>query len=124
MENIGAATTRGDTAMWCWVAAVPSPNILHGVHAALVDAHGFNTDAPRQPEGLEGNVVFLHLFMDGLALQSCNPIMLNARDAFIQADENRYDGNHVCLLWKAFAARGMGVNAQDYDNNFDVPISC
>ncbi|KAJ7626579.1 metalloprotease [Mycena polygramma] len=98
--------------------------ILHCVHSALVDAHGFNTDAPHNPEGLEGNVVFLHLFIDGLALQPCNPIMINARDAFIQADQNRYGGTHRCVLWRAFASRGMGVNARNYINNSDVPNGC
>ncbi|KAJ6477192.1 Fungalysin metallopeptidase-domain-containing protein [Mycena vitilis] len=99
--------------------------ILHCVHSALVETHGFNTDAPHKPEGLEGNVVFLHLFIDGLALQPCNPIMINARDAFIQADQNRYGGTHRCVLWRAFASRGMGAKANTgYTNDFAVPGGC
>lgn len=28
--------------------------------------------------------------------------------AIIQADANRYGGTNKCLLWKAFAKRGLG----------------
>jgi hypothetical protein len=48
-------------------------NILHNVYAALVTAHGFSTTARTNPAGTEGNIVFLHLFIDALALQPCNP---------------------------------------------------
>jgi extracellular elastinolytic metalloproteinase len=48
-------------------------NILHNVLAALVDAHGFSKTARTDPSGTEGNVVFLHLFIDALALQPCQP---------------------------------------------------
>ena len=48
-------------------------NMLHVVHADLVDKYGFSTNAIRDPSGLEGNVVFLHLFIDALALQPIRP---------------------------------------------------
>ncbi|KAJ7828734.1 Fungalysin metallopeptidase-domain-containing protein [Mycena olivaceomarginata] len=99
-------------------------NMLHNVHAALVDAHGFSKTARTDPTGSEGNVVFLHLFIDSLALQPCQPDFLQARDAWIQADHNRYAGANKCLLWKAFASRGMGVNAVDYTDDFSVPDEC
>ncbi|KAJ7461624.1 Fungalysin metallopeptidase-domain-containing protein [Mycena latifolia] len=78
-------------------------NMLHNVHAALVDAHGLSKTARTDPSGSKGNVVFLHLFIDALALQPCQPDFLQARDAIIQADHNRYTGSNKCLLWKAFA---------------------
>lgn len=40
-----------------------------------------------------------HLFIDQLALQPCNPTFLQARDAWIQADVNRFAGANECLLW-------------------------
>ncbi|KAJ6502916.1 metalloprotease [Mycena vitilis] len=97
-------------------------NLLHNVHADLVTAHGFRT-YDRDPSGTEGNIVFLHLFMDGLALQPCNPSFIQARDAFLLADENRYQGAHRCLLWETFANRGMGMNAMSA-NNYAVPGDC
>jgi len=48
-------------------------NMLHNVYAALVEKHGFSMNARRNPNGSEGNVVFLHLFMDALATQPCSP---------------------------------------------------
>ncbi|KAG6873512.1 hypothetical protein C0995_014780 [Termitomyces sp. Mi166 len=48
-------------------------NILHNVYAALVQRYGFSTTARTTPGGTEGNIVFLHLFIDALALQPCNP---------------------------------------------------
>jgi len=48
-------------------------NMLHNVYAALVGAHGFSTTAHTDPTGTEGNVVYLHLFIDALPLQPCNP---------------------------------------------------
>ncbi|KAJ7900606.1 Fungalysin metallopeptidase-domain-containing protein [Mycena olivaceomarginata] len=99
-------------------------NMLHNVHATLVDAHGFSKTARTDPSGSEGNVVFLHLFIDALALQPCQPDFLQARDAIIQADTNRYSGSNKCLLWKAFASRGLGFKAFDYTDDFSVPDGC
>ena len=47
-----------------------------------------------------------------------------ARDAWIQADENRYNGEHVCTVWTAFASRGLGVNASGYRDDTTVPSEC
>jgi len=47
--------------------------MLHNVYANLVGAHGWSATARTDPNGSEGNVVFLHLFLDALAIQPCNP---------------------------------------------------
>ncbi|EJF58150.1 hypothetical protein DICSQDRAFT_110674 [Dichomitus squalens LYAD-421 SS1] len=99
-------------------------NLLHNVYAALVGEHGFSSTARTDPSGTEGNVVFLHLFIDALALQPCNPTFPTARDAWIQADANRYGGANKCLLWKAFASKGLGVNAKNYKDDTTVPSDC
>ena len=99
-------------------------NILHNVYAALVDAYGWSPNARTDPTGSEGNVVWLHLFVDALALQPCNPMFPHARAAWIQADENRYGGAHTCLLWKVFASRGLGVGAQTKIDSFEIPEGC
>ncbi|KAF5346156.1 hypothetical protein D9758_009963 [Tetrapyrgos nigripes] len=99
-------------------------NMLHNVYAALVGVHGFSPNAKTDSTGSEGNVVYLHLFMDALALQPCNPTFPTARDAWIQADQNRYDGANNCTLWKAFASRGLGVNAANHRDDSTVPSGC
>ena len=47
--------------------------MLHQVYAALVDAHGFSADKLTNPDGTEGNIVYMHLFIDALSIQPCNP---------------------------------------------------
>ncbi|KAI9453868.1 Fungalysin metallopeptidase-domain-containing protein [Lactarius psammicola] len=84
-------------------------NILHNVHAPLVTAHGWSANARMNPDGTEGNIVFLHLFLDALLLQASATLHSSAaRNAWIQADANRYAGANKCLLWNAFASRGLG----------------
>ncbi|TRM70588.1 Fungalysin metallopeptidase-domain-containing protein [Schizophyllum amplum] len=99
-------------------------NTLHNVYAALVSEYGFAADYKTNASGDEGNKVYMHLFIDSLALQPCNPTLPTARDAWIQADENRYGGEHVCTVWKAFASRGLGVNAKSYTDDTTVPAEC
>jgi extracellular elastinolytic metalloproteinase len=50
-------------------------NLLHNVYAALVGDLGFSKTAHTDPTGTEGNVVYLHLFLDALALQPCSPTL-------------------------------------------------
>ncbi|KAF9017287.1 hypothetical protein BDZ89DRAFT_1165814 [Hymenopellis radicata] len=99
-------------------------NILHIVLAALVQDHGFSTTAKTDPTGTEGNVVFLHLFLDALQLQPCNPDFLSARDAWYQADELRYGGANKCTLQKVFASRGLGLNAKNHVDDDAVDSTC
>ncbi|KAI0777812.1 Fungalysin metallopeptidase-domain-containing protein [Trametes elegans] len=99
-------------------------NILHNVYAALVEAHGFSDTARTDASGSEGNVVYLHLFVDALSLQPCNPTFVTARDAWIQADQNRYKGANKCTLWNAFASRGLGVKAANHNDDTSVPSGC
>lgn len=68
--------------------------------------------------------MWLHIFMDSLPLQPCNPTFVNARDAWIQADANRYGGANKCLLWNVFASRGLGVKAAKFVDDFSVPSGC
>ncbi|KAI0667554.1 Fungalysin metallopeptidase-domain-containing protein [Trametes maxima] len=99
-------------------------NLLHNVYAALVGVHGFSDTAHTDPTTLGGNTVFLHLFMDALLLQPCNPTFPAARDAWIQADAIRFRGANFCTLWRAFASRGLGVNAANHQDDTSVPGGC
>ncbi|TFK95299.1 Fungalysin metallopeptidase-domain-containing protein [Pterulicium gracile] len=99
-------------------------NILHNVYATLVGTNGWSPNARTDPTGTEGNVVFLHLFLDALALQPCNPSFVSARDAWIQADINRYAGANVCTIWRGFASRGLGVGAVNNVDSTEIPATC
>ncbi|KAF9556787.1 hypothetical protein CPC08DRAFT_75227 [Agrocybe pediades] len=99
-------------------------NLLYQVYAGLVGAHGWSANARTDPTTSEGNVVFMHLFIDSLPIQPCNPTFLTARDAWIQADVNRFGGANKCILWNAFASRGLGVNAANHNDDSTVPAGC
>ena len=99
-------------------------NMLHNVYAALVGEYGWEASFKTSADSEAGNVVFMHLFIDALALQPCNPTFVSARDAWIQADANRYAGANKCLLWNAFASRGLGVKAANFNDDSSVPSGC
>ncbi len=95
----------------------------------LIGQYGFDAD---WINGTSGNNIALRLVIEGLKLQPCGPGFLDARDAILQADDNLYGGIHKCILWEAFAKRGMGFNAfqgdadlaGDETENFELPPLC
>lgn len=76
-----------------------------------------------------GNTVALQLVLQGMKLQPCQPGFLNARDAILAADSLLYNGRYHCVIWNAFARRGMGYSARqgtatsatDQTAAFDTP---
>ncbi|HRQ66561.1 MAG TPA: M36 family metallopeptidase [Xanthomonadaceae bacterium] len=94
----------------------------------LIDEYGMETDLFQQEGGV---AVALQLVVDGLKLQSCNPTFVTARNAILAADQANHDGAHRCLIWKAFARRGIGFSAIGGTNQrgdevpaFDIPEDC
>ena len=77
----------------------------------LIDALGFSEDIA-DASGGAGNQVALNLVTTGLKLTPCTPGFVDARDAILAADEALYDGAHTDLIWRAFARRGLGVDAR------------
>ncbi len=96
---------------------------------ALIDRHGFSSNFVN---GTAGNNISLQLVTDGLKLQPCGPGFVDARNAILQADELRYGGANSCLIWQAFAKRGLGFSASqgsvgsngDNTEAFDMPPAC
>ncbi|GGG31712.1 peptidase M36 [Dokdonia pacifica] len=103
----------------------------------LIDEYGFDSDLYN---GTGGNNIALQLVVDGLKLQPCRPGFVDGRDAILAAVEiNRLISDNQrdavsCIIWNAFANRGLGFSAQQndtftpFDNveAFDLPsdISC
>ncbi|KAF7727435.1 Fungalysin/Thermolysin Extracellular metalloproteinase 5 [Apophysomyces ossiformis] len=125
--------------------------MLYEVYWNLVDKHGFTPDLfpPAPADGgltmtdddLErvrkhivsnGNTLALQLVIDGMKHQKCNPGFLDARDAILDADQALTGGENYCLIYKAFAKRGLGVDAKLKREGFferriesyDVPDNC
>ncbi|WP_347373802.1 T9SS-dependent M36 family metallopeptidase [Aequorivita sp. Q41] len=95
----------------------------------LIDQYGFDPDIKG---GNGGNNIALQLVMDGLKLQACSPGFVDGRDAILEADELANGGANRCLIWRAFAKRGLGVSANqgstaskaDGTEAFDIPVGC
>jgi hypothetical protein len=70
--------------------------------------------------------------MDGLKLQPCSPGFVDGRNAILQADSIDFGGADACLIWNAFARRGLGYSADqgssfsrfDQTEAFDLPPGC
>ena len=78
----------------------------------------------------------LALVTEGMKIQPCNPGFVDGRDAILAADVALFGGTNQCLIWEAFAKRGLGYSASqgspfsrsDGIQAFDVPgateLSC
>jgi hypothetical protein len=64
-------------------------------------------------KGEGGNTVAYKLVIEGMKLQPCSPGFIDGRDAILKADTILYGGKYSCLIWKAFARRGMGLSASE-----------
>ncbi len=76
----------------------------------LIDEHGFNPDL-YEDWTTGGNNLATQLVMDGMKFQPCRPGFVDGRDAILAADEALTDGDNQCLIWSAFAKRGLGFSA-------------
>ena len=84
--------------VWC--------SALWDVRAELIRAHGF----------VAGSELAVRLVVDGMILTTTSqPNMLAGRDAILIADVINNGGENLCLLWEAFARRGLGIDAESPD---------
>ncbi len=103
--------------------------MLWEVTWGLVNQYGFSTDFYN---GTAGNNIAIQLVIDGMKLQPCSPGFVDARNAILLADQNNYGGANQCLIWTAFAKRGLGFSASqgssgsrsDGTQAFDLPVAC
>ncbi len=79
--------------IWC--------SMLWEMRALLIERYGFS----------EGQRQSIQLVVDGLKMTPTDPSFIDARDAIMLADRVNNQGANGCLIWKAFAKRGMGINA-------------
>ena len=92
----------------------------------LINQYGFDPDLYN---GTGGNNIAMQLVLDGLKLQPCSAGFETGRDAILEADILANGGANQCLIWEAFARRGLGLSASQGSANslsdqveaFDVP---
>ena len=74
----------------------------------LIDVYGVDASIYG---GSGGNNVALTLVAEGMKLQPCSPGFIDGRDAILAADNAVYGGANQCIIWEAFARRGLGFSA-------------
>lgn len=105
--------------------------MLWEVYWKLVESEGFNTNFYGASTS-GGNNLAMQLVLDGMKLQPCSPGFVDGRNAILAADQALTGGVNQCLLWEAFAKRGLGYsasqgssdNVEDGSQAFDRPPSC
>ena len=119
-----AAVPHGVGSVWA--------ETLWEVTWALIDEHGFDPNPYNFTGDINqdaGNIQALALVTEGMKLQPCSPGFIDGRDAIFAADQALYGGANECLLWDAFAKRGLGFSASqgssssrsDGTQAFDTP---
>ena len=104
-------------------------DVLWDIYWKFIDLYGYDPDWHNTESG---NYKAVFLVLEGMALQNCNPGFIFGRDAILKADKLHFDGQHNCMLWEAFARRGIGYNAvqglttnrNDNVENFDTYPQC
>ena len=79
----------------------------------LIDLEGYDAD---QYNGTGGNNIAMALVIEGLKNTANNPGFVSGRDGILQADQDLYGGQYNCLIWDAFARRGVGIDAVENNN--------
>ncbi|WP_378185932.1 M36 family metallopeptidase [Aquimarina sp. W85] len=87
--------------------------ILWDMTWGLIDAEGFDPDFYN---GTGGNNIAMALVIEGLKNTANNPGFVSGRDGILQADQDLYGGQYSCIIWKAFAERGVGQDADENNN--------
>ena len=126
---------HGVGSIWC--------EMLYELMQAFIDKYGINDNiyeganpvtvgGVKQPNvNAKGNNIVMRLIVEGMKMQPLSPDFEEQRDAILSADSLLYDGMHSCLIWEAFAKRGLGFSAKsnsfyvgDEFEAFDVPLTC
>jgi hypothetical protein len=125
-----SALTRGH--MIVWHLAADSPTILfsYDPHVVgevwcnmlwemtweIIKLLAINTNI-YNASSASGNTVALQLVIQGMKLQVCSPGFVDGRNAILKADTLLYGASHSAAIWKAFARRGLGKNANEASSN-------
>ena len=102
----------------------------YDIRQALVAKYGAG-DAKSQVDCAEGRVPagncpgnrrWVQIMFDAYLLMPTAPSMLDARDAYLAADQMRFGGANQAELWLAFAKRGFGKDAKASNTAADTDV--
>ncbi len=105
-------------------------SVLWDLHWQYVAKYGYSSDVTVNTTN--GSSRILQLVTDALKLQVCNPTFIDGRNAILNAELATTQGADRCMIWRAFAKRGLGVNASagskininDQIEDFTTPADC
>ena len=125
--------------------SIKTVNIPHGVGTiwaemlwemtwGLVNEYGFDPNLNNFTGDIRedaGNVMAMAIVTEALKFTPCNPGFVDARDAIMTTGSLIYGVEIACVLWPAFAKRGLGIDAfqgvstnlDDGLESYDVPPS-
>lgn len=106
--------------------------MLWEVAWGLIDEHGYDANPYNFTGDINqdaGNIIALAIVTEGMKIQPCSPGFVDGRDAILAADQAIYGGANACIIWDAFAKRGLGFSADQGSSNsvndgteaFDTP---
>ena len=93
---------------WVWASA------LWELTWNLIEEYGFDENIYNFTGDINqdaGNIIAMAIVTESLKLLPCDPTIIEARDAIFEANEIIYGVKNDCLLWNAFAKRGLGTFA-------------
>lgn len=104
--------------------------MLWDLHWDYVAKYGYASDVTANTTN--GSSRVLQLITNALKIQNCNPTFVEGRTAILAAEMATTGGADRCMIWRAFAKRGLGVNASaglktninDQVADFSVPADC
>jgi len=107
-------------------------SILWEITWALIDEYGYDPNLFNFTGDINqdaGNIIALAIVTESLKIVDCPSGFIDARDAVIEAYLAIYGAGNECLLWEAFAKRGLGIYAtqgsttsvEDGREDFTVP---
>lgn len=88
--------------------------MLWEVTWGLIDQYGIDPDIYNFQGNIDedsGNIIALAIITESLKYIDCLPGLIDARDAIFEADLAIYGGKNHCIIWDAFAKRGLGIGA-------------
>ncbi len=105
--------------------------MLWDLNWKLIEEHGFNANIYGDYT-TGGNNLTYRLVHDAMKIQPCSPGFVDGRDTILAADTALTGGDNTCLIWEAFARRGVGFSASqgsagstsDGTAAFDLPPEC
>ena len=69
-----------------------------------------------------GNTTWRQIMFDAFLLMPSTVSMVDARNAYLAADQMRSGGANVDAMWAVFASRGLGLGASSNTNNDTDPV--